>query len=280
MAGRAVVTGAFSYSGSVIARQLIDRGFDVVSLSRRSEAQWGPLPSCSSSTVGPSCPRSRQARQIRQERASLVCVFTEANSSRHRRTRVSCWVYGSPWLASLARSQEANVRLFRQGLAQSRWPPRLLAAAGGQFQLGLIPRLRGVDLILPRAAATALPAADSAKPLAQATGGIRSIRLGGCLPQFPRVEPKTTAAPPSPYLTHDGGHCHRRLEGDASSDQSTPGRSQRPHKAPPARPIRLPPYGTCYAATTGPAHPRTTQPRRPHYRSSQMNVEKPPTCDL
>jgi NADH dehydrogenase len=43
MAGRAVVTGAFSYSGGVIARQLIDSGVEVVSLSRRPAPAGHPL---------------------------------------------------------------------------------------------------------------------------------------------------------------------------------------------------------------------------------------------
>jgi uncharacterized protein YbjT (DUF2867 family) len=43
MAGRAVVTGAFSYSGGAIARQLLDRGVEVVSLSRRPAPAGHPL---------------------------------------------------------------------------------------------------------------------------------------------------------------------------------------------------------------------------------------------
>lgn len=43
MVGRAVVTGAFSYSGGVIARRLLDRGCDVVSLSRRAAPAGHPL---------------------------------------------------------------------------------------------------------------------------------------------------------------------------------------------------------------------------------------------
>jgi uncharacterized protein YbjT (DUF2867 family) len=43
MAGRAVVTGAFSYSGGAIARQLLDRGVEVTSLSRRPAPPGHPL---------------------------------------------------------------------------------------------------------------------------------------------------------------------------------------------------------------------------------------------
>src|SRR5947199_1280658 len=43
MAGRAVVTGAFSYSGGAIARRLLDRGLEVVSLSRRPAPTGHPL---------------------------------------------------------------------------------------------------------------------------------------------------------------------------------------------------------------------------------------------
>src|SRR5439155_23527891 len=43
MAGRAGVTGAFSYSGGAIARQLLDRGIEVVSLSRRPAPTGHPL---------------------------------------------------------------------------------------------------------------------------------------------------------------------------------------------------------------------------------------------
>jgi uncharacterized protein YbjT (DUF2867 family) len=43
MAGRAVVTGAFSYSGGAIARQLLDRGVEVTSLSRRPAPAGHPL---------------------------------------------------------------------------------------------------------------------------------------------------------------------------------------------------------------------------------------------
>ncbi len=43
MAGRAVVTGVFSYSGGAIARQLLDRGIEVTSLSRRPAPAGHPL---------------------------------------------------------------------------------------------------------------------------------------------------------------------------------------------------------------------------------------------
>jgi uncharacterized protein YbjT (DUF2867 family) len=43
MIRRAVVTGAFSYSGGVIARRLLDHGSDVVSLSRRPAPAGHPL---------------------------------------------------------------------------------------------------------------------------------------------------------------------------------------------------------------------------------------------
>jgi NADH dehydrogenase len=43
MARRAVVTGAFSYSGGAIARQLLDRGVEVTSLSRRPPPSGHPL---------------------------------------------------------------------------------------------------------------------------------------------------------------------------------------------------------------------------------------------
>jgi uncharacterized protein YbjT (DUF2867 family) len=43
MTRRAVVTGAFSYSGGVIAQRLIDQGCEVVSLSRRSAPVGHPL---------------------------------------------------------------------------------------------------------------------------------------------------------------------------------------------------------------------------------------------
>lgn len=43
MIRRAVVTGAFSYSGGVIARRLLDQGCDVVSLSRRAAPAGHPL---------------------------------------------------------------------------------------------------------------------------------------------------------------------------------------------------------------------------------------------
>jgi uncharacterized protein YbjT (DUF2867 family) len=43
MAGRAVVTGAFSYSGGAISRQLLDRGVEVTSLSRRPAPTDHPL---------------------------------------------------------------------------------------------------------------------------------------------------------------------------------------------------------------------------------------------
>jgi NADH dehydrogenase len=43
MTRRAVVTGVFSYTGGVIARQLLDRGDEVVSLSRRPAPAGHPL---------------------------------------------------------------------------------------------------------------------------------------------------------------------------------------------------------------------------------------------
>jgi NADH dehydrogenase len=43
MLRRAVVTGAFSYSGGVIARRLLDQGFEVVSLSRSVAPAGHPL---------------------------------------------------------------------------------------------------------------------------------------------------------------------------------------------------------------------------------------------
>ncbi len=43
MIRRAVVTGAFSYSGGVIARRLLDQGCEVVSLSRRAAPAGHPL---------------------------------------------------------------------------------------------------------------------------------------------------------------------------------------------------------------------------------------------